>query len=84
MPSVPYIAPEPVVYYRSIDIYRFNDIVLAIYVLVADNLNGYFVVLVFFHVYRGYVLVYILGKDSLQNDEAFVTLSGLYYAQVIH
>ena len=51
MPRKPKIAPEPVVYYRSIDIYRLNDIVLAIYVLVNYYLNGYFVVFIFLHVY---------------------------------
>ena len=68
MPSVPCVAPEPIVDERTIYIYRFDDIVYAIYVLIADNLYGYIVALVFLDIYGGYILVYILCEDSLQND----------------
>ena len=84
LPCVPVRTPKPVVDNRSIDIYRFDDIVRSIYIFVADNLNGHIVGCVFLYVYRGNVLIDILGEDSLQNDESFVTLTRLYYAQVIH
>ena len=67
-PCVPCIAPEPIVDNRSIDIYRLDDIRFTIYIFVTDNLNGYVVTLVFLYIDRGYVLIYILCEDSLQND----------------
>jgi len=68
MPSVPCVAPEPIVDQRTIYIHRFDDIVYTIYILIADNLYGYIVALVFLHINRGYILVDILCEDSLQND----------------
>lgn len=50
MPSVPSVAPEPIVYQRTIDIHGFNDIVHTIDILIADYLNGYIVVRVFLNI----------------------------------
>ncbi len=68
MPSEPCVTPEPIVDERTIYIHRFDNIVYTIYVLIADNLYGYIVALVFLDIYGGYILVYILCEDSLQND----------------
>lgn len=65
MPSVPCIAPEPIVDQRSVNVNRFDDIVSTIYVLIADYLNGNLVFLVFLNEYRGNVLEDILRKHSL-------------------
>ena len=84
MPCVPCRTPEPIVYQRTVNINRFDDVIDAIYVFIADHLYGHVVTLVFLHVYRGYVLVYILCEDCLQNDQTLVAFSCLYYAQVIY
>ena len=80
MPSVPCVAPEPIIDYRPIDIYRFDDIVRSIHVFIANNLHAYLVVLIFLYVYRGYVLIDILCQNGLQNDQALVAFSCLHYA----
>ena len=66
MPSVPCVAPEPIVDNGSIDIYRFDDIVRTIDVLIAYNLYADLVRgRVFLHIYRGYILEDILRQNSL-------------------
>ena len=81
MPSVPCVAPEPIVDNGSIDIYRFDDVVRTIDVLVTYHLNadllGRFI---FLYIDRCNILIDIFGKDSLQNDESFVSFAGLYDA----
>ena len=83
-PCVPVRSPEPVVYNRSIDIYRLDDIVGSIDVFVAHYLYFHLVFLVFLHIYRGYILVDILCQNSLKNYQTLVAFAGLYYAQVIN
>ena len=81
MPSVPCVAPEPIVDNGSIDIYRFDDIVRTIDVLVAYHLNADLVGrFIFLYIDRCNILIDIFGKDSLQNDESFVSFAGLYDA----
>ena len=41
VPAYPIWTPKPVIYHRSVDIYRFDDIVGSIYILIADNLHGH-------------------------------------------
>lgn len=65
IPCVPCVAPKPIVDHRTIDIHRLYDIVRAIDVFIAYYLNGDFVLLVFLHVYGGYVLEDIFRQDSL-------------------
>ncbi len=84
VPSVPCVAPEPIVDQGPIDIYGFYDVVRTIYILVADYLNGNLILLIFLHVYRGYVLEDIFCQHRLQNDESLVTLTHFHYADVIH
>lgn len=84
VPCEPKITPEPVVYYRTVNEYRLDDIVGSIYVLVTYYLYAYLVLLVFLNVDRGYVLIDIFREDSLQNDQSLVSLTRLYYAQVIY
>ena len=83
LPCVPVRSPEPVVYNRSIDIYRLDDIVGSIDIFVAYHLYFYLVLFVFLYVYGGYVLEYILCQNSLKNDQPLVSFSCLHYAQVI-
>jgi hypothetical protein len=80
IPCVPSIAPKPVVYNRPINVNGFYDVVLSVHILVADYLNRYFVLLIFLHVYRGYILVDILCQYRLQNDQTLVSFAGLYHA----
>ena len=84
MPCVPSVTPEPVVYYRTIDINRLYDIVRTIYVLIAYYLNRHLVFLVLLHIYRCNVLVDILCQHGLQNDQTLAAFTGLYHAQIIH
>ena len=66
IPAYPVRAPEPVVNKRSVDIYRFNHVVLAINVLVTDNLHGHIIRrFVLLHINRSHVLVNILRQHSL-------------------
>ena len=80
MPCIPCVTPEPIVDNRTIDIYRFDDVVLTIHILVTDYLYGNLVVLIFLHIYRGYILVDILCQYRLQNDQTLVSFAGLYHA----
>ena len=81
MPCVPCRTPEPIVDNRSIDIYRFDDVVRTIDVLVAYYLNADLVGrFIFLYIDRCNILIDIFGKDSLQNDESFVSFAGLYDA----
>lgn len=84
VPCAPCGAPEPIVDNRPVDIYRLDDIVRAIYVLIAHNLNAYIVRFVFLHVYRGYVLEDILCEDGLQHHQTLVTFAYLNNPQIIH
>ena len=84
MPRKPKIAPEPVVYYRTENEYRLDDIVGSIYVFITYDLNAYLVLLIFLYVDRRYILIDVFREDRLQNDQAFTTLTGLYNAQVIY
>ena len=81
MPCVPCVAPEPIVDNGSIDIYRFDDVVRTIDVLIAYYLNADLVGrFIFLYIDRCNILIDIFGKDSLQNDESFVSFAGLYDA----
>lgn len=80
VPSVPIRTPEPIVDERSIDVHRLDDVVDAIYVLIADYLYRHIVRFVFLHIDGGNVLVNILCEDSLQNDESLVAFTRLYHA----
>jgi len=84
MPSVPCVTPEPVVYHRTINIHRLDDIIRSVNVLIAYYLYGDLVFLVLLYVYRGYILVYILRQYGLENDETLASLAGLHNAQVIY
>lgn len=84
IPRVPCIRPEPIVYYRSVNIYRFDDVVRTINILVPYNLNGNIVRFIFLNIYRGYILVDILRQDCLQNDQTLVAFTGLYNPQIIY
>jgi hypothetical protein len=85
VPCYPTRTPEPIVYNRSVNIYRLDDIVRSVYVLIAYDLHFHIVLrFVFLYVYRGHVLIDILREDSLQHYQTFATFTRLNYAQVIH
>ncbi len=84
MPCVPCVAPEPVVYYRTVNEYRFDDVGLAVNVFIAYYLNAYLVFLVFLNVDRRNVLIDIFRQNSLQNDQSLVALARLYNAQIVY
>ena len=83
-PCYPCRAPEPIVDYRTVNIYRLYDVVLAINVLVTYYLNGYNLVLIFLNVDRRYILEYILRQYGLQYDQTLVPFACLYYSQIVH
>lgn len=64
-PSVPSVAPEPVVYERSVNENRLYHVVGAIDILIAYDLHFHFVLRIFLHVDGGYILEYILREDGL-------------------
>ena len=84
-PANPERIPEPVVYVRTVDIYRFDDIVLAVYIFVTYNLcSNLACALIFLNIDRCYVLEYILCQYGLDNNKVLVALGCLHYAEVIH
>ena len=85
MPCVPTRTPEPVVDNRSIDVYRFDDVVRTIYILIAYHLHTDFVGrFVFLHIYGGYVLEDIFRQNRLQHDQTLVTFTGLDNTKIVH
>lgn len=84
IPCYPVRTPEPIVDHRPVHVHGLDDIICTIDVLVADHLYADLARVVFLHVYGGYVLVDILGKDSLQHNQSLVAFTRLHYAQVIH
>jgi hypothetical protein len=84
VPCIPCVAPEPVIYDRTVNIYRFDDVFRTVNVFIANYLNAYLVLLVFLHVDRRYVLIDIFRQNGLQNDQSLVAFACLYYAQIIH
>ena len=84
VPCNPCVTPEPIVDYRTINVYGLYDIVGSINVLIANYLYRDLILLVLFNIYRGYILIDILCQYGLKNDEALVAFSGLNYAQIIY
>jgi hypothetical protein len=84
-PCVPITSPEPIIDNRSVNIHRFDDVVGTIYILVTYHLNGNLVGrFIFLHVDRSYILVDVFRQDSLQNDQTFVSCTGLYNSEVVY
>ena len=84
VPANPRRSPEPVINDRAIDIYRFNDIVGAIDILVTYDLHGHCPVSLPLHVDGGDILINILCKHSLQDDKAVLPLAYFDHAQIVH
>ena len=77
-PTSPERIPEPIIYIRTVDIYRLDHIVLAIHIFVtyhlrADLSGGR----IFLHIDRRYILKYILCQYGLDNYQMFVVGTGL-------
>ena len=84
MPSIPCVAPEPIVDNRTVNIYRLDDIVGTIYVLIANYLNGNNIRLILLYIDRSNILIDILCEDRLQHDQTLVAFTRFYHAQVIY
>jgi hypothetical protein len=74
MPTYPRRPPEPIVDHWTIDIYRLDDIVLAIDILVTHYLYGDLILLVFLHKDRRHILVNILCQDGLNHHQVAVVI----------
>lgn len=74
MPTYPRGAPEPIVDHWTIDIYRLDDIVLTIDILITNHLYGDLILLVFLHKNRSHILVDILCQDGLDNHQVAVVI----------
>jgi len=82
-PAHPIRSPEPIIDNGSIDIHGLNDIILAIYILVTDNLYGYVIGFVFFHVDGRNVLIDVFGEHGLQHYQMFVAVGCFNDANII-
>lgn len=74
MPTYPRRPPEPIVDHWTIDIYRLDDIVLTIDILITNHLYGDLILLVFLHKDRSHILVDILCQDGLDNHQVAVVI----------
>lgn len=74
MPTYPRRPPEPIVDHWTIDIYRLDDIVLTIDILITNHLHGDLILLVFLHKDRSHILVDILCQDGLDNHQVAVVI----------
>jgi hypothetical protein len=84
MPCHPRCSPEPVVDIWTVDIYRFDDIVRTIDILIPHHLYRDLVFLIFLHEDRCHVLVNIFCQYGLYHYQVTIAVGGLYHAQVIH
>lgn len=84
VPANPSRSPEPVVNNRAIEIYRLNNIVGAIYILVTYDLHGHCLVGLTLNIDGGYILINVLCKHSLQDDKAVLPLPYFDDAQIVH
>ena len=84
-PTIPVRVPEPVVDIRSVIEHRNDHVVGTVYILVPHylylHLRGCFI---FLNIYTGYILVDILRKYRLKDDETIAPFAGLHYADIIH
>lgn len=83
VPRVPGGAPEPVVDNRAVDIHGLDDIVLTIYILVTDNLDGHLILCILLDIDSRNVLEDILGQYGLEDDHALATLAYLDDADIV-
>ncbi len=84
MPAIPDRTPEPVIDDRTININRLNHVVCSIYILITYDLHTYCVVCSFLHIDTGYILIDILGQNSLKDDKVLVAILNFYHAQVVN
>lgn len=84
IPCAPCGTPKPIVDHGTIDINRLDDIVGTIHIFVTYYLYRYIVGFIFLDVDGRYILVDILGQNSLKHDESFVAFTCFYDAKVIH
>jgi len=84
VPSVPSGTPEPIIYYRTIDVNRLDDIIGAVHIFITYYLYRYIVGFIFLDINGRYILVDILSKDSLEHNESFASFACFHDAKVIH
>ena len=81
MPSYPRWSPEPIVDDRTIDIDWFDDIVGSVYIFITNDLYGNRLSSrVLLNEDRSDILVDILSKNSLYNNQVLIAISNLYNA----
>jgi len=76
--TTPCRSPEPIVDQGTIEIDGFDDIVLSIYIGIADNLHRYLVRRIALHDDRGNILIHILGQHSLKHHKTCISIGGLH------
>jgi hypothetical protein len=81
MPTYPRCTPKPIINQRSMNIYRFNNIVRTIDVFITYQLyrNG-LGCFIFLYKDRCHILVYILCQHSLNNHQMAIAICCLYHA----
>jgi len=85
VPNSPTRSPEPVVDYRTGDIYRFNNIISAINILISNHLNGNLLCCrVALNKNGCHILVYVFCQYSLQNNQMPVLLIAFNNTQVVN
>ena len=84
-PACPERIPEPVVDIRTVDIYRFDDVIGTIDVLITDNLcTDLSCCFILLHVDGCHILEHILSQYGLDNNQVLIVGRRLNYPQVIH
>ena len=84
VPCYPSRTPEPVVDNGTVQINRFNNIVLTINVSITYHLHGDRLVLFALHINGCHVLVNIFRQHCLKNDKAVLSLAHFYDADIVH
>lgn len=82
-PANPTRSPEPIVDDRTVDIHRLNNIVFTIDIFISHDLHLHIVRLILDDKDRCYILVDILGQDSLQDDQVLRTGTGLNHTDIV-
>ena len=85
MPAYPRWSPKPIIDHRAVDIYRLNDIVCAIYILITNHLYSYRLCrFIFLYEDRCYILIDIFSQYGLYHYQVAVLVRSLNHAQIIH
>lgn len=84
MPCYPSRSPKPVVYNGTIQINRFDDVVLAVQVRVTHYLHRDGLILLALYIDGCHVLIDVLCQHSLKDNETVLAFADLNHAEIIH